>query len=187
MNGKGPERNGLERNGPVSKRMFLGWWINGIVAFVIALILHNPLVIEAVPGGILDHQSAPDAASVDAIQTAWQAAGLMDQASIAMSADLIFIGLFGVGVVLGGLYFGAKDARGLKVLGWIALVSGIVFLATDYSETIAQYMQLSRMAGDDGFAALASSMGPLKVASFLVAFVALIVALIWKRLSQPSI
>lgn len=171
---------------PVSKRMFLGWWLNGIVAFAIAVILHNPLIIEAVPGGILDHQAAPDAVSVDAIQAAWQSAGLIKQARIAMIADLAFIGLYGVGVVLGGLYFRAASGKSLRMIGWIALVCGIVFLSTDFSETIAQYIQLNQMAGDDGLAGMASLMGVPKMLSFIVAFIALIAGLLVERFGQAD-
>ncbi|QFT78135.1 hypothetical protein [Erythrobacter sp. THAF29] len=165
-----------------SKRTFLWWWCGGIAAFAVAIYFHLPLIIESVPGGIVDHQKAPDAATVNAIQGSWDSEGLIDASALAMIIDLIFIGIYGVGCVLGGLYYRARASHGLKALGWVALVSGLVFLFTDYGETIAQLIQLMRLQGDDGLAWFASTLRPFKNASFIAAFSALVAALIveWK-------
>jgi len=104
----------------VSKRAFLAWWLGGLAIFAFALWLHAPLAIEAVPGGILDHQAAPDAATVNSIQTAWRREGLWNQAAIAMIADLVFIGVYSVGSILGGMYFRAHAGGPVAALGWIA-------------------------------------------------------------------
>ena len=56
----------------VTKRTAIIWWVSGLIAFAITIYLGSPLAIEAVPGGILDHQQATDAAAVNAIQSAWQ-------------------------------------------------------------------------------------------------------------------
>lgn len=169
-----------------SKRTFLWWWLGGLAAFGVAIYLHVPLIVEGVPGGIGDHQRAPDAVTVDAIQRAWRIEGVSNKAVIAMIADLIFIGIYGIGCVLGGLYYRAKGASLLRASGWIALAAGIVFLATDYGETIAQFIQLMQFRGDDSLAAFASTMRPIKMASFVAAFLAIVAALIfeWKSTSD---
>ena len=105
-----------------SKKAFLIWWLGGLAIFALSIAIHSPLAIEAVPKGILDHQAAPDAASVNAIQQAWQEAGQIGQARLAMISDLIFIGVYGVGAVLGGVFYARSLNRALLTLGWIALV-----------------------------------------------------------------
>ena len=161
----------------VTKHLFLSVWLAGLAIFAVSLFLHAPLAIEAVPGGILDHQAAPDAASVDRIQSAWKEAGLLTQARTAMISDLVFIGVYGVGCVLGGLYFARQTGMVRRALGWAALLAGIVFLVSDYAETLVQVTQLTRFRGDDALAGFASSMGAAKVLSFLLAFGVLVIAL----------
>ena len=161
----------------VSKRTAMIWWGGGLIAFAITIYLGMPLAIDAVPGGILDHQAAPDAAAVNAIQNAWQDDGLIDTARTAMISDLIFIGIFGIGCVLAGLYYRGRDGF-LRLSGWIALISGIVFLVTDYGETISQFIQVTRMQGDDQLANIASTLQPIKIFSWIVAFLAVLIALV---------
>ncbi len=170
----------------VSKRKFLCWWFGGIAAFAIAIWLHVPLITESVPGGIGDHQRAPDAATVNAIQTAWRADGLLGRARMAMFADLVFIGIYGIGCVLGGLYYRANEHLVLKIIGWTVLASGIVFLVTDYAETIAQVFQLLNFEGDDTLASLASTCRPPKMVSFIAAFIGLCLALVVERISSRA-
>lgn len=171
----------------VTKRAFVFWFFGGLAAFAVAIWLHLPLAVEGVPEGIAEHQRAPDAATVDAIHAAWQAAGVYDQARIAMIADLIFIGIYGIGCVLGGLHYRGSEKSVLKALGWIALLSGVVFLVTDYGETIAQFIQLQAGVGDDGLANLASTLRPPKMLTWTSAFLSLVVALLIERFSrQPS-
>lgn len=163
-----------------SLKNFLIWWLGGLAIFATSLWLHSPLVLPEVPQGILDHQAAPDAASVDAIQSAWQSAGLWKTALIAMTSDLIFIGVYGIGCVLGGMYFRSYSAAILRAIGWIALLSGAVFLITDYVETICQIAQLYRDQGDDTLAAIASGMGPTKVTCWILSFLSIVIGLIVK-------
>ncbi len=170
----------------ISKRAFLTWWIGGLVAFAIVIFLHLPLAVEGVPGGIAEHQSAPDAATVDAIHAAWLEAGVYDQARWAMIADLVFIGIYGVGCVLGGLYFRTLAKPLLRALGWVAVAAGIAFLLTDYGETIAQLIQVTAGAGDDGLAQFASTLRPIKMASFIAAFLSIVAGLVVGRIGQRS-
>lgn len=156
------------------------WWVAGLIAFAITIYLGMPLAIDAVPGGILDHQAATNAAAVNVIQSAWQDAGLIATARTAMISDLIFIGIFGIGCVLAGLHYRLREGF-LKFSGWVALISGIVFLVTDYGETISQFIQLTRMQGDDQLANIASTLRPVKIASWIVAFLAVLAALVTDR------
>ncbi|MDJ0643529.1 MAG: hypothetical protein QNJ15_11970 [Erythrobacter sp.] len=170
----------------VSKRTFLFWFLSGLGAFAVTLVLHLPLVTEGVGGGIADHQRAPDAATVDAIHAAWKASGVYAQAHWAMVADLIFIGIYGLGCVLGGLHYIARSQLALRTLGWIALFSGIVFLFTDYGETVAQFIQLVRNRGSDHLAEFASTLRPVKMATWIGAFLAIVAALIAERFSTSD-
>ena len=114
---------------------------------------------------------------VNQIQSAWADGGVLGVARIAMIADLIFIGIYGVGAALGGLYFRSIKIRMMRLLGWVVLSAAVIFLITDYVETILQLVQLVQFAGNDTLAGIASSMGPVKVISFAVTFFGLLVAL----------
>ena len=58
-----------------------------------------------------------------------------------------------------------------------ALAAGIGFLITDYGETIAQFVQLVQLRGDDGLAAFASTLRPIKIVCFLAAFLSILAGL----------
>lgn len=160
------------------------WWVGGLIAFAIVIALSIPLMTDAVRGGISDHQRAPDAKTVDAIQHAWRAAGLSNQAAIAIMADLVFIGIYGIGCVLAGLHYKAHRSWQIRLLGRTALISGIVFLLTDYGETICQFIQLQRFTGDDMLAFIASSLRPIKMIAWTGSFVAVLCALAAERFAS---
>lgn len=163
------------------KRAFLWGWIGGLVAFAIVVALSLPLVLTAVPRGIIDHQAAGTAMQVDRIHSAWALAGVYGQARTAMLADLAFIGIYGVGSVLGGRWFMRSSQRRVRLLGMLALGAGVVFLASDYAETISQLVQLVRHAGDDRLARLAALSQPVKAVAWLASFGAIAAALILER------
>ncbi len=167
-------------------RAFLWTWIGGLVLFALVIALGLPLGITAVPGGILDHQAAGTAAEIDRIQRAWAEAGLLEQARLAMIGDLVFIGVYGVGSLLGGLYFNRVGSGGLKTLGRLIALAGVVFLITDYAETICQFIQLSRMAGDDTLAEIAATARPTKILAWLISFFGMLLALALTRKSRRS-
>jgi len=169
----------------LTKRTAVIWWVAGLIAFAITIGFHLPLVTEGVPGGMAEHQSAPDAATVDAIQQSWRSDGLWNAAAIAMITDLIFIGIYGIGCVLAGIYYRGKGGI-LSLLGWGALASGAVFLVTDYGETIAQFIQLMRFAGDDDLASFASTLRPIKMFTWTSGFVTVLAALIVDRVSSRA-
>lgn len=152
------------------KRAFLWLWIGGLVLFAVVIALGLPLGITAVPGGILDHQAAGTAAEVDRIQREWRLAGLWNQAAIAMLGDLAFIGVYGLGSLLGGLWMRGDPDAPVRTVGTTVALAAIVFILTDYAETICQFIQLMRFEGDDGLASLAATVRPVKIAAWLVTF-----------------
>lgn len=166
------------------RKKFLVWWGGGLLSFAIVLFLHFPLITDAVPGGIGEHQAAPDAATVNAIQSAWAEAGVIGDAKIAMIGDLIFIGIYGIGCVLGGLYFRAFGTGIVRHIGTFVLICGIVFLLTDYGETIAQFIQLTNGEGSDSLANFASTLRPIKMAVWIGTFIGIIAALIIERIQS---
>lgn len=155
----------------VSRRRFLLLWIGGLVAFIVALVLHLPLTLETVPEGIVDHQTAATAARVDYIHQQWAEAGVYRNAFTAMISDLGFILLYGVGSLLGGLYFRAADHRTLRQIGWALIVSAIVFLASDLTETVLQLQQVMAGKGDDSKAGIAAAMLYPKLISWIACFI----------------
>ncbi|EAQ30435.1 hypothetical protein NAP1_06645 [Erythrobacter sp. NAP1] len=169
-----------------SKRAFLLWWIGGLVAFGIVIWLGSGITGGEVTLGILDHQAAGTAARVDEIQQQWLAGGVLDLARIAMAGDLVFIGIYGIGCVLAGVYYRSRPQIVLKVFGLTALVAGVLFLATDYGETIAQFIQLMELQGDDDLAGFAATLRPVKVFAFIAATLAVIGALLAERLSSRA-
>lgn len=165
------------------KRAVLWFWVGGLVLFAIVIALSLPLGITEVPGGIGDHQAAATAMEVNRIQRAWAEVGLLDQARLAMIGDLVFIGVYGVGSVLGGLWFNRIGTGGLKSLGRLIVLAGAVFLITDYAETICQFIQLTNFAGDDTLAEIAATARPPKMLAWLVSFFGMLLALALRRKS----
>ncbi|XUU60195.1 hypothetical protein ACRAQ6_11555 [Erythrobacter sp. HA6-11] len=163
------------------RRAFWFFWLGGLIIFALLRIPHGPLAIAAVPGGILDHQAAMTAAEVDRIQAAWSSAELMDHAWWGMVGDLVFIGVYGLGALFGGLLL-RRDSGLIAAIGLVVSIAAITFLGTDYVETISQFIQLNSR-GDDRLAATAATMQPVKIAAWVVTFVGLIVgvSLSWWR------
>lgn len=167
------------------ERKFWLFWIGGLVIFALARIPHAPLAIEAVPGGIFDHQAAGSAAVVDQIQAAWRDAGLRSTAIFAMCHDLVFIGIYGMGSYWAGRVFMVETARPkLALLGKIIMQAAVVFLITDYVETSLQLVQLLREQGVDWMAATAAIMQPIKIAAWIITFIGTISALIIRRMTS---
>lgn len=170
-----------------SKRTAVGVWLAGVLAFAIVIYLHLPLAVPGVEGGMGEHQAAGSAAVVNDIHTAWQRAGVFDTARIAMISDLIFIGIYGVGAVLCGMYFRRAGTGLLKTLGTVIFASGLIFLLTDYGETIAQLIQLANDAGSDALAGFAAFLRPIKMVAFIVAFFGVIAALFLDRARSDTV
>jgi uncharacterized membrane protein len=170
----------------VTKRSFLIWWIGGLVAFAGAIALHAPLITDAVPGGIIDHQAAPDAATVDAIHAGWKEAGVFGQATWAIISDLIFIVIYGYGAFLGGRYFLSKPDTLLRGLGWIVAIAAIIFLISDLGETGSQLIEVLNDAGSETLAMIASTLQGPKSVSFVVSFLGIAIALVLEPFRAPK-
>lgn len=156
-------------------------FVLGLVAFAVVVVCALPLFVTAVPGGLGDHQAAATAAEVDRIQQAWRAAGVEGMARATMFADLVFIGIFASGCMIAGAHL---RRTGERLLGMAAIVGGVVFMVTDYAETIAQTIQLLRFAGDDGLAGLAATVRPVKTAAFILALVGVLGALARRKFGR---
>lgn len=167
-------------------RSFLWLWMGGLVLFAIVIALSLPLTLTAVPGGISDHQSAGTAQAVNDIHAAWKQAGLMGQARVAMLADLLFIGVYGLGSILGGLHFRKTGTGAVRRLGVIIALSGVAFFITDYVETISQLIQLTRDAGDNQLAALAATVKPVKMVAWVITFLGMLLALAITHKTRPG-
>ena len=169
---------------PIEQR-FISLWLAGLVLFGGVIWLSLPLAIEAVPGGIIDHQAAGSAAEVSRIQQAWARDDLTGNAQLAMLGDIAFIVVYGMGGWFGGLTF-MQDARPrLKRLGWLLAGAAALFLASDLIETLAQIVQLMGDRGSDGLAKIAAIAQPIKMAAFLVTLVGVVAGLAVRRFSPP--
>ncbi|UIP05547.1 hypothetical protein LY632_07410 [Erythrobacter sp. SDW2] len=167
----------------ISRKRFLLVWLGGLAAFGVAIWLHGPLAIPSVPGGIMEHQTAATAARVDFIQAEWAQAGVYRAALTAMLSDIAFIVLYGLGSLLGGLYF---LQRGMRAIGWLLSILAVVFFATDMTETVLEVMQLAVGRGDDTKAAIAAAMQYPKIAGWTACLVLPIVGLLLERRAAPT-
>jgi hypothetical protein len=170
----------------ISRRRFVILWTGGLAAFAVTLWLHLPLVLETVPQGIVEHQTAGNAARVDFIQREWSAAGVYRAAFTAMVSDIVFILLFGLGSLLGGLHFRRSARAAVRLTGHILLVAALVFLASDLTETVLQLRQLLAGEGEDTSAVIAAAMQYPKVASWTACFILPLIALVLERRAMPE-
>ena len=164
------------------KSFALFWW-GGLALFALVIALGLPLEANGAPG-IVDHQAAGSARAVNAIHAAWAAESNLGQARMAMLADLVFIGVYSIGLMLGGWYFWRTGTGAIALLGLVALAAGAVFLVTDYGETIAQFIQLMRERGGDRLAVLAATLQPPKIAAWIAGTLAIVLAFIGRRLAR---
>jgi len=173
------EAHQLERN-------FWRFWLGGLLILA-AMIAMNPLFVNDVsPWGIRDHQSAATAMRVDAIQAAWQAAGVMDIARWAIGLDLVYIAVYSFGAYCGGRMFRAADKPALQRLGWMVMIAAIVVCVCDYVETICQFIQALRFAGNDRLAEIAAAAQPIKSTAFLISLFGIIAALVVRRRARRA-
>ena len=173
------EAHQLERN-------FWRFWLGGLLILA-AMIAMNPLFVNDVsPWGIRDHQSAATAMRVDAIQAAWQAAGVMDIARWAIALDLVYIAVYSFGAYCGGRMFRAAEKPALQRLGWMIMIAAIVVCVCDYVETICQFIQALRFAGNDRLAEIAAAAQPIKSTAFLISLFGIIAALVVRRRARRA-
>jgi len=171
----------------ISWRSFWIFWIGGLLIFGALVASGGVLETGVAAGGILDHQAAGTAERINAIQDSWVSAGVIDQARWGMIGDLVFIGLYSLGGIIGGrLIWQHAQSATLKKLGLVIILSYFVFGLTDYAETISQFIQLLQMKGSDVLAGMAAFMQPIKMISFIIGTLCMIVALLWYRFERHA-
>jgi uncharacterized membrane protein YhdT len=169
------------------ERNFWRFWLGGLLILAI-MIAANPLFVNDVsPWGIRDHQSAASAARVDAIQAAWQAAGVMNLARWAMALDLVYIAVYAFGAFCGGRMFRAAEKPALRRLGWIIMAAATIMFIGDNVETICQLIQAMRFEGDDRLAKIAATAQPIKSTALLTGFFAILAALFLRRRARRAV
>ena len=135
--------------------------------------------------GIAEHQAAGTAARVDAIQAQWHAGGVRPLAVFAIFGDLVFIGIYGWGSWQAGRSFMAMPGS-VRMIGMLVAISALIFLVTDYTETILQVIQLLREQGSDWMAAVAATVRPVKVIAWIATFGGVLIALAIRRFAAPT-
>jgi hypothetical protein len=165
------------------ERNFWRYWLGGLLILAIMIAMNPWFSNDVSPWGIRDHQSAGTGARVDAIQAAWQTAGVMGLARIGMAIDLVYIGVYSFGAFCGGRLFSASRHFSLRRLGWVVVVASIVVGVADYAETICQFVQAMTFKGSDRLAAIAETAQPIKSIAFLITFFGLLAALAVRRMT----
>ena len=173
-------------NETVLEKRFWRYWLGGLLILAI-MIAMNPWFSNAVsPWGIRDHQSAATAMRVDAIQAAWQAAGVMNMARFGIMLDLIYIGIYSFGAYCGGRLFAQSARPTIRRLGWVIVAAAFVVGVADYAETLCQFVQAMTFKGDDMLASIAATAQPVKSIAFLTTFVGLLAVLVLRRIARRS-
>jgi hypothetical protein len=168
------------------ERNFWRFWLGGLLILA-AMIAMNPwFVTDMSPWGIRDHQSAGTAARVDAIQRAWQTAGVLGRARLGVAIDLMYIAVYSFGAYCGGRLFAQSMKPALRRLGWIIMAAAIIVAIADYAETICQFIQIMQFKGSDVLAGIAATAQPIKTTAFLTSFFGLLTALFIRRMTRRS-
>jgi hypothetical protein len=166
------------------ERNFWRFWLGGLLILA-AMIAMNPwFVTDVSPWGIRDHQSAGTAERVDAIQAAWQLAGVLGRARLGMAIDLVYIAVYSFGAYCGGRVFSQSTKPALLRLGWIIMAAAIIVGIADYAETICQSIQIMQFKGSDVLAGIAATAQPIKTTAFLTSFFGLLTALVLRRMTH---
>lgn len=171
-------------NESLLEKRFWRYWLGGLLILAIMIAMNPWFSNEVSPWGIRDHQAAGTAMRVDAIQAAWQAAGVMDLARIGIAMDLVYIGIYSFGAYCGGRLFAGSDQPLLRRLGWVIVVAALVVAVADYVETICQFIQAMTFKGSDLLAQIAATAQPIKSIAFLTTFFGLLAALLLRRMAR---
>ena len=107
-------------------------------------------------------------------------------AILAMLGDLVFIGIYGWGSWIAGRGFMEKGRVFVRGVGLVIACSALLFVLTDYGETVLQFIQLVRERGSDGMASTAASLQPIKVMAWITTFVGILLALVIHRFQSRS-
>ena len=170
-----------------SWRNFWIFWLGGLAVFVGLVLTSGPLITHVAIGGILDHQSAGTAERVNAIQQSWVEMGLTGYAKWSMIFDLLFIGLYTSGGIMGGrLIWQEARSPSLKKLGLVMVLTYFLFGLLDYAETLSQIAQLIQNQGSDLLAGIAAFAQPPKVVAWIIATFGMILALLWRYVERQA-
>lgn len=168
------------------EKQFWRYWLFGLLLFA-AMIAMNPAISNgAAPLGISDHQAAGTAAKINAIQMQWQADGVLLLARASMAIDLLFIAVYSWGAWNGGKLMHGDTTPSVRRIGMLVMIAAVVFLVTDYTETIAQFIQVMQLRGDDSLAGLAATVRPVKSLAWVITFVGLLAALLFRRMARRA-
>lgn len=163
------------------ERRFWRFWLMGLLLLAVQIVMNVWLITDIAPLGISDHQAAATAARVDAIQSRWMDAGVMNLAVISMAVDLLYIAVYSWGAFAGGQIFAASTMPALARIGKITMMATLGYCLTDYAETICQFVQASAIGGNDDLAWAAATVRPIKSVLFLLTFFAILLALAVRR------
>jgi hypothetical protein len=168
------------------ERNFWRYWLSGLLLLALMIAMNPWFTNDVSPWGIRDHQAAATAARVDAIQLAWQAAGVLNLARLGMAIDLIYIAVYSFGAYCGGRLFAQASQPMLRRLGWVIVAAAVIVGVADYIETICQFVQIMTVKGSDLLAGVAATAQPIKSTAFLTSFVGLLSALFLRRMARRA-
>ncbi len=168
------------------EKNFWRYWLFGLLLFAAMIALNPTLSTSVSPMGISDHQTAGTAAKIDAIQRAWQAAGVLLIARASMMIDLLFIGVYSWGAWNGGKFMRRDASPNVRRIGGLVMGASLVFLVTDYAETFCQFIQVMQFKGNNALANVAATVQPVKTLAWIVTFVGLLAALLLRRMARRS-
>jgi hypothetical protein len=168
------------------EKRFWRYWLGGLLILATMIAMNSWFANEVSPWGIRDHQSAATALRVDAIQAAWEAAGVMNLARFGIALDLIYIGIYSFGAYCGGRLFARSEQPFLRRLGWVIIAASLIVGLADYVETLCQFAQAMTFKGSDLLAGIAATAQPIKSTAFLTSFFGLLAALLLRRMARRS-
>ena len=168
------------------ERNFWRFWLGGLLILAVMIAMNPWFVTDVSPWGVRDHQSAGTATRVDAIQMAWQAAGVLGRARIGIATDLVYIAVYSFGAYCGGRLFAQSERPNLRRLGWVIVAAAIIVGIADYAETTCQFIQIMQFKGSNSLAGVAATAQPIKTTAFLVSFFGLLTALLIRRMNRRS-
>jgi hypothetical protein len=168
------------------EKRFWRYWLGGLLILATMIAMNPWFANEVSPWGIRDHQSAATALRVDAIQAAWEAAGVMNLARFGIALDLIYIGIYSFGAYCGGRLFAQSEQPFLRRLGWVIIAASLIVGLADYAETLCQFVQAMTFKGSDLLAGVAATAQPIKSTAFLTSFFGLLAALLLRRMARGS-
>ncbi len=168
------------------ERRFWRFWLSGLLLLALMIAMDPAFSNEISPLGMRDHQTAGTSLRVDAIQEAWQAAGVLNFARFGMAIDLIYIAIYAFGAYCGGWLFSQSPKPVLRRLGWTIAATAVIGGAADGIETLCQLVQIMMLKGSDLLAGAAATAQPVKTIAFLVTFFGLLMALYIRRTTRRA-